>query len=236
MKTVYVMCEGDSEVTFVKEILSEYLQGQILFYPITFTTSFNRKKGEIYRGGVPVYDSVKKHISGAIKSGNCNYLTTMIDYYGLSGKGFPGVSDNRAVYNDIYSEIAFLENEFNKDIENLIKENNLNVNFFSYYQLHEFETLLFSDLDKLKLIEPEWSEKEINLLKESIRNFNNIEFINNSPNTAPSKRLNKAFSNVKYNKIIHSKLIIEAISIDNIRAKCRHFDEWLVKIENLVAE
>ena len=99
--------------------------------------------------------------------------------------------------------------------------------------MHEFETLLFSDLDKLLEVEPEWDYKEIKNLKNSIKSFDSIELINNSPETAPSKRLSEAFK-VRYNKITHSTSIIEKIGIDNIRVKCRHFNEWLDKIENIL--
>lgn len=57
--------------------------------------------------------------------------------------------------------------------------------------------------------------------------------INDSPDTAPSKRLKNAFSNTKYSKTTHSNLIIKSIGIDNIREKCKHFNQWLDKIESI---
>lgn len=228
MKNVLIMCEGDTEVNFVKNILNIYFHGKIIFYPVKFITSFNRRKGQTKKGGIPNYESVKNQIENFINENHYNYITTMIDYYGIAGQGFP---NNQ--YNDIYDKIDKLEEKFNEDIELIIKRNNKNIKFFAYFQLYEFETLLFSDLDKLPLVEPEWSENELKNLKNSVKSFNNIELINNNPKTAPSKRLGEAFK-VRYNKIIHSTSIIEKIGVDNIRDKCRHFNEWLDKIENIL--
>lgn len=229
MKNVLIMCEGDTEVNFVKNILNIYFQGKIIFYPVKFVTSFNRRKGEIKKGGIPNYESVKNQIENFIRENHYNYITTMIDYYGIAGQGFP---DNQ--YNDIYDKIIDLEKKVNEDIDTIIKQNKKNTKFFAYFQLHEFETLLFSDLDKLPLVEPEWREKEIKNLKNSVKTFDSVELINNSPDTAPSKRLGNAFSKVSYNKITHSTLIVQAIGLDNIRAKCGHFNEWMDKIENIL--
>lgn len=228
MKNVLIMCEGDTEVNFVKNILNIYFQGKIILYPVKFVTSFNSRKGETKKGGIPKYESVKNQIENFIRKNHYNYITTMIDYYGIAGKDFPD-----SQYNDIYDKIADLEKKFNEDVDIIIKQNKKNIKFFAYFQLHEFETLLFSDLDKLLEVEPEWDYKEIKNLKNSIKSFDSIELINNSPETAPSKRLSEAFK-VRYNKIIHSTSIIEKIGINNIRVKCRHFNEWLDKIENIL--
>lgn len=233
MNTICVMCEGSTEVSFVKSVLSEYLQGRITFIAKTFVTSSNHKTGSVNKGGIPSYISVKNQIINTIRTSSCDYVTTMIDYYGLR-KDFPG-NDNKAENDSvsIYNKIDFLENEFNKDIETSINQYNIRTKFFSYFQLHEFETLLYSDLDKLQEVEPEWCDKEIIKLKDSIKQYNNIELINDSPDTAPSKRLKNAFSNTKYSKTTHSNFIIKSIGIDNIREKCKHFNQWLDKIESI---
>lgn len=234
MKTIYVMCEGSTEVSFVNSVLSEYLQDRITFIAKTFVTSSNHKTGSVNKGGIPNYISAKNQIINTIRTSSCDYITTMIDYYGLR-KDFPG-NDNKAENDsiNIYNKIEFLENEFNKDIKTCINQYNTRTEFFAYFQLHEFETLLYTDLDKLQEVEPEWHNKEIKKLKDSIKQYNNIELINNSPDTAPSKRLQNAFSNTKYSKTIHSNLIIKSIGINNIREKCEHFNQWLNKIESII--
>jgi hypothetical protein len=59
---------------------------------------------------------------------------------------------------------------------------------------------------------------------------NNPENINNSPITAPSKRIVKES---QYIKTTHAPLILKNIGLTKIRKKCAGFDEWLSKLENL---
>jgi hypothetical protein len=58
------------------------------------------------------------------------------------------------------------------------------------------------------------------------------EDINNSQETAPSKRLAKIFPYGRYGKVEHGALIAEAIGIETIRAKCPKFDAWITHLEN----
>lgn len=132
---------------------------------------------------------------------------------------------------DIYIKINNLEKSFKNDIDKLIE----NVEkFIPYYQLYEFETLLYADIDQFESADSEWEDKYIQTLKEDVAGFENIEEINNSRETSPSHRIEKIFVMPKYKKLIHSIKIIEKIGIDNIRNKCRHFNEWCKKLESCI--
>jgi hypothetical protein len=75
-----------------------------------------------------------------------------------------------------------------------------------------------------------------NEIEKTIKSFNgNIEEINDSPQTAPSKRIEKIFkdSNEKYNKIFHGVNIVMDIGIETIRSKSKRFDNWIDKLINL---
>lgn len=58
----------------------------------------------------------------------------------------------------------------------------------------------------------------------------NPEQINNSPQTAPSKRLIK---HTAYRKTTHGPKIAQTIGIDKIREKCAGFNAWLSQLEAL---
>jgi hypothetical protein len=60
--------------------------------------------------------------------------------------------------------------------------------------------------------------------------FDDIETINNSKETAPSKRIGK---HAQYIKTQHAPLILKQIGLANIRSKCQGFDTWLTQLENL---
>ena len=102
--------------------------------------------------------------------------------------------------------------------------------FIPYIQLHEFEGLLFSDVDAFKLT---FDEKNIDFdkIRSAADSFENPELINNSPLTAPSKRLIAAIPG--YNKVIDGNCVAMDIGLNKIRLKCPLFNEWVEKLENI---
>jgi hypothetical protein len=60
--------------------------------------------------------------------------------------------------------------------------------------------------------------------------FTSPEEINDSPETAPSKRIMRIFEGA-YSKTVHGPLIAESIGMDAIRTKCPAFNEWVGKLQ-----
>ena len=96
--------------------------------------------------------------------------------------------------------------------------------------MHEFEGLLFSDCAAfsraigLPQLEPRFS---------GIRNqFATPEEIDDSPNTAPSKRVEELVPG--YEKPLLGVLAAMEIGLARMRQECPHFDAWLKKLESLV--
>lgn len=63
------------------------------------------------------------------------------------------------------------------------------------------------------------------------RQFATPEDINDSPQTAPSKRILNIFEPGTYSKTEHDPLIAEEIEIEQIRAKCPQVDEWVQHLQ-----
>jgi len=70
-------------------------------------------------------------------------------------------------------------------------------------------------------------------LQNDIKEYDNIELINESDNTAPSKRIEKCFNQYCHEKATAGIYIALEIGLDKIRGKCQHFNDWIEKIENL---
>lgn len=68
---------------------------------------------------------------------------------------------------------------------------------------------------------------------EVIEECGSPEKINNSPQTAPSKRLER-WAHGRYGKTTSGIVIARAIGIDKMRKKCPLFNSWLFKLESLV--
>jgi hypothetical protein len=101
--------------------------------------------------------------------------------------------------------------------------------FIPFVTMHEFEGILFSDCGAFSrgIYRPELEPKF-----QSIRNeFNTPEEINDSPNTAPSKRIMDIIPS--YEKPLLGTLAVLAIGLVTIRRECPHFNEWITFLEKL---
>ena len=213
MRRVYIICEGQTEENFIKEVFAPYFNPQI----VAIQPLLVGKKG-----GALSYDRVKNFILNLAKNDTATYITTMFDYYALDTK-FPGHNQLNAIP-DIYKKVKYLEKKFRDDINSFFSNNR----FFPYIQPHEFESLLFSDINEIVKADPGWNKKAalISSLSKIVNDYPNPEEINNSPSTSPSHRLGQILNLPKYRKVLHGATIAKNIGIDNIRQKCKHFDEW----------
>lgn len=219
---LHILCEGQTEERFVKEVLSPYLQ-QFQIYPKPILLLTSKKKNA--RGGMLSYVQAKRDLTILQRQYHDNdserhLFTTMFDYYALPDD-FPGFPEASRIQ-DVRGRISFLENSFSEDIEGS--------SFIPYIQLHEFEALLFVDIIRLQNEYP-LSGDRIRLLKEETAVYGDPEMIDNSPDTAPSKRIIAAVQrNYHYNKVQSGAAVTSAIGMESLLDKCRHFREWIERI------
>ena len=132
--------------------------------------------------------------------------TTLVDFYGYKN------SDGKHV-DELEAEISSYFDD--------------NYNIFPYIQMHEIEALWFSDIDKIAQ-KMNASTKQYEKLQEIIRAYPNPEDINDSKNTAPSKRLESIF--VGYDKPSDGAKIAQEIPVELYMEKCPRFKEWVENI------
>ncbi len=216
MTRVYLMVEGQTEEAFVGEVLVPHYAAMGLYLtPIIVSTSAGHK------GGMTTYSKIKPQILRLCKQDTTAFVSTLFDLYALP-RDFPGKT--MSSYNNFISghtKADFLEAEMAKDIGH--------ENFIPNLLVYEFEALLFSEVDAFE----QWVDDD-NILQplREIRSRFDPEEINDSPQTAPSKRILSAMAG--YQKTFHGPLIAHDIGLDVIRAHCPHFNEWLAKIESLL--
>jgi Domain of unknown function (DUF4276) len=93
--------------------------------------------------------------------------------------------------------------------------------------MHEFEGLLFSDCSRFG---QGIGRSDLIPRFQNIRNsFATPEEINDSPITAPSKRIIDLLP--EYEKPLFGTLAILEIGLNTIRAECPHFRQWLDRLE-----
>lgn len=219
---LHILCEGQTEERFVKDVLSPYLQ-QFNIFPKATILLTSRKKNA--KGGMLSYSQAKSDLKILFKQNTDNeyeqhLFTTMFDYYALPDN-FPYLSEAEKIP-DVRKRIAYIEQQFANDIDNSA--------FIPYIQLHEFEALLFVNIEKLKDEYPQ-SAKQIDKLKLVADSIGDPELINSKPDTSPSKRIIKATeNNYHYNKVQSGALVTSSIGIEALMDGCRHFKEWIEKI------
>ena len=214
-----ITTEGETELKFVKNTLAVHLSS---FDIDTFARSVRTKTG--FRGGITTYHKAKNDIQTWLKQNPSSEwkFTTMFDLFRLP-RDFPGYED-ALKENDPYEKVRVLEDAFKKDMDDY--------RFIPYIQLHEFEALIFADPEKLNIEFPD-KGNAIQKLVEMARG-KNPELINDNPGTAPSKRIIKEISVYEKNKSTSGPNVVERIGLPTLKKKCRHFNEWITKLEGLV--
>lgn len=214
-KRLIIIVEGQTEQEFVKVILRPYFHTKGIFDISTFPIKQSK-------GGLSKYKHIKTDILNCIYQSN-TIITTLIDFYGLPND-FPNFGETINIDNKI-QKVEFLERALEQDLEK--SKNNKFDNFLPYIQLHEFEALVFSSKESI-LSNFESSKIATLEIEKIFTEFDNPEEINNSVNTAPSKRLKKHIKG--YNKVVDGVRIIKQTGINTILKKCPRFRGWLDKI------
>lgn len=223
MTRVHVICEGQTEETFINKVLAPYFEPKgIYLYP-----SLIGKPG--HKGGNFKIERFTQDLEKRLLRDPTAYCTCLFDFYGLPEK-FPGKASaiSKATTQKKSEELLSL---LGNHLRGHLGPEAMN-RFIPYVQMYEFEGLLFSSpkglaeaIDKPDLI----------VRFQEIRNeFPTPEDINNSPETAPSKRMEALFPG--YEKVIHGTLGALQIGLEKIRQECSIFNQWLCQIERLAPE
>jgi hypothetical protein len=103
--------------------------------------------------------------------------------------------------------------------------------FLPYIQVHEFETFLFVDLEVLAGQAPDIVDaKKVAALEEKTKSLA-PEAINDSPMSAPSKRIKACAPGFRKN--IHGLQAVQSIGLSRLRTACPRFGAWLTRLEQL---
>lgn len=162
------------------------------------------------------YTKIKNELKRICRQHPNEAVTTMFDYYGFPSNA-PRID---CAEQDLYKRMGIIEAAITADIG----ENNC---FFNL-KLHEFEALLFSDPSAFRSVCDEVAVREIEQIRAE---FLSPEHINNSWDTAPSKRIIKIVPS--FQKPMHGAIISEEIGLKAMTENCRHFEAWIAKIKEL---
>ncbi len=205
-----IVVEGRSEEEFIKKVLVEYLRDRgIEPAPILVGVGRSGAKG----GNV----SVSRLVSDMVKLFyHFDAVSSLVDFYGFRGKKSMSIDK--------------LEQEMRNTLKGQLVVRWRADKVLPYVQRHEFEGLLFSNVDAFasSINAP---ANAVDGLRRIRSRFPTPEDINDNANTAPSKRIKQQIPG--YQKVQHGPLVAQATGIDRMLAECPRFRNWVQTLESL---
>ncbi len=220
MTRVHIICEGQTEETFVNEVLAPHLARHQV-YPAAALVG---KPG--HKGGHVTTARMAFDIKRRLLDDRQAWCTTFFDFYGLDAD-FVGKAAAAARQSHV-EKATVVEAALKKHMTAQTDDTAI-LRFIPYVQMYEFEGLLFSDPAKMAV---GLYQNDLAAQLAAIRSeFGTPEEINDSPHTAPSKRIVELMPD--YEKPLHGSLAALEVGLDVIRAACPRFNLWIATLESL---
>jgi hypothetical protein len=226
MTRLLVEVEGQTEETFINEVLAPHL------YAVGYTGVSARLLGNArlrdHRGGIKAWAGVRTEIVRHLQGDPGGLVTTMVDYYGMPATGsraWPGRASAGAL--PFAQRATSVEAAMLAEVHSALGSPSPPGRFVPFVMMHEFEALLFSDCERFGegIRRPDLVPSF-----QSIRDqFTSPEEINDSATTAPSKRVEALVPG--YQKPALGVLGVLAVGLDVMRRECPHFGAWLTQLE-----
>ena len=209
--TVMAIVEGATEENFINTILAPYLSYKNIWMHATQISKPGQKGGDVR------FDRVKNDIIRHLKQRKDTIVTLFLDFYGLAE--WPGLES--ISWNSSPAKIEQILCYATKlKIKGFLPDIDIERRFIPFFIIHEFETLLFSN--SAVLADGLGIKKE--KIDKTLSEFNgDLERINNSRETAPSKRLEKWMPS--YKKTVNGIPIAAEIGVEQMRLSVPSFDE-----------
>lgn len=228
MTRLLIHVEGQTEEEFVACMIRPHLLA------IGFTEVSARLMGPARkrsnRGGVCGWPTAKAEINRHLSHDKAAFATTFVDFYALPDQGYGCWPDrDNCAGLSLNAQSGKLQAAIALDVQNDCGYQIAN-RFVPYVAMHEFEGLLFSDPAAMAegMGCPNLSD-DFQMIRDA---FTTPEHINDSKETAPSKRIIGLLPG--YQKVLQGNLAALEVSLPSIRVQCPIFDAWLSKLEALL--
>lgn len=214
-RVLNVLVEGPTEKEFVTNLIYPYL----LTKDISNVRTITIETSPGFKGGDVRYQArYKPNIQRLLRGKEDLIVTSLIDFYRLRND-FPNFDESKKMTTP-EQRVTLIEQGCAEDINDK--------RFIPYIQLHEFEGLLFSSNNGFDRLFPDLSSASKKELLEIVNGYPNPELINDRPEHAPSKRLQRLIPN--YRKPLYGVMIALENDFNAILEKCPRFRDWIESI------
>jgi hypothetical protein len=225
MARLLIHVEGQTEEDFVNEVLRNHLVSKG-FHSVE-ARIVGHARLRMRKRGIRPWPAVRNHIVNHLREDQGCVATTMVDYYGLPHE-WPGRAQSRGL-GSIKQKADCVQDAVREDLVAQMGIRFDSSRFVPFVVMHEFEGLLFSDRAAFSRgIGRADLEASLRKIRDG---FATPEEINDSPVTAPSKRVEAIVPG--YQKPLLGALAVLEIGLRRIRQECPHFDGWLKQLESL---
>lgn len=222
MLEVLISCEGQTEREFCRSVLKPYLAPKGIHLSGKLVGKPNRRLG-----GIRGWRIYREEILRTASENSSRHVGLLVDYYGMP-ECWPG----RTASVPHSQRGVTVEKALKLDLPEL------RTRFHPCIQLHEFESLLYVDPEttglSLSCAKTYYDHEEIGNELQAIKDEANgdVQLINDSSATAPSKRIIKIVPG--YDKVGFGVTCTADVTVDVLRKGCKWLDRWLTELESLV--
>lgn len=224
MPEIVALVEGPTEQIFVRDVLAAHLGARGI--SIWGVLSGRTRRA----GGVKKWEVARNDIKRTLKERR--YCTTMFDFYALPDD-WPGRRE--AAQRPWHERADHVERELAEDVALAMGASFNPAQFIPYVQLHEFEALLFANVNELAATAASISGRSISHLRGHfdaiVAESGSPEAIDDGYETCPSRRISRLTP--AFRKRIHSPITAQRIRIEVLMAQCPHFGQWVRCLEAL---
>lgn len=232
--TVFAIVEGQTENAVLTRLLGSHLGAMEidLHCPIVRLGSG--------RGGTRGLrcDEFCDQIQRFLKDRRQPFVTSFFDYYALphgtrSGWEFVEQAKADVSFRGLQMTTQSIENELHRRTVTGLDLPNIAGRFIPYIQLHELEALFFADPNTMAAAFG--NPALAGYFAKAVQECGGCENINDTPQKAPSKRIQTAFPGyIKgRNEFAHGPRIAEKLDLNMVRQACPRFSAWVARLEAL---
>jgi hypothetical protein len=222
MLDVIVLCEGQTERAFCRDVVAPALASSGIALRATLVG-----KAHLKRGGIRPWADYRVELLRLATERPGRHVGLLVDYYALP-EDWPGRIAPPGF--SIKARGRRVEEALVRDLKHEFPGR-----FYPCIQLHEFESLLFVNPEIAALsIATAWPGINHDFLAKQLRKIrtdcgDDVEKINDSPVTAPSKRIESLVRG--YRKVLHGPTAAADIELSNLRIGCAWLDRWVKVLE-----
>ncbi len=221
MRRLHILCEGQTEETVVREVVSAYFEGADVYVTASILKTKRPAGGPSYRGGLSGWNKISTEIGLLLRDSSITVLTTLFDYYGLP-LDVPGMATRPT--GSPYDRVTHVERAMADAVSD--------PRFLPHLVLHEIEAWVL--LGHGALGELTGDAALAQSIETIVNGAQGAELVNDGADTAPSKRILGLYP--RYRKTSDGPLVIAEIGIDTIRKACPHADAWFTAVNAALSE